>query len=72
MNRIKIVLKERGVKQTWLAEQIGKSYNMLNGYVQNRRQPSIPDLVKMAEILDIDVRELLVSTKKEEGSCSIH
>jgi hypothetical protein len=39
MNSIKEVLEEKGVKQTWLAEQPGKSYNRANGYVQNRHQP---------------------------------
>jgi putative transcriptional regulator len=64
MNRIKIVLEEKGIKQTWLAEKLGKSYNMINSYVQNRRQPSLLDLNKIAEILDIDVRELIQSNKK--------
>ena len=61
MNRIKEVLEEKGIKQKWLAEQLGKSYNMVNSYVQNRRQPSIEDLFKIAEILSIDVKELLKS-----------
>ncbi len=59
MNRIKIVLEERGIKQVWLAEKLGKSYNMVNSYVQNRRQPSIEVLFQIAEILEISVRELL-------------
>lgn len=65
MNRIKIVLEEKGIKQTWLAEKLGKSYNMINSYVQNRRQPSLIDLNKIAEILDIDVRELIQSNKED-------
>jgi len=60
MNRIKEVLEERGIKQIWLAEQLGKSYNMVNSYVQNRRQPSIECLYEIAEILNISVKELLV------------
>ena len=44
MNRIKEVLKEKGIKQIWLADKLGKSYNMVNGYVQNRKQPSIESL----------------------------
>ena len=60
MNRIKEILDEKGIKQIWLAEKIGKSYNMVNSYVQNRRQPSIEDLYKIAEILNISVKELLV------------
>lgn len=59
MNRIKEVLEIKGIKQIWLAEQLGKSYNMVNSYVQNRRQPSIEDLFKIAEILSIDAKELL-------------
>jgi putative transcriptional regulator len=60
MNRIKEVLEEKGIKQIWLAEQLGKSYNMVNSYVQNRRQPSIEDLYKIAEILNIEAKELLI------------
>ncbi len=59
MNRIKEVLETKGIKQIWLAEQLGKSYNMVNSYAQNRRQPSIEDLYKIAEILSVDVTELL-------------
>lgn len=64
MNRIKEVLENKGIKQIWLAEKLGKSYNMINSYVQNRRQPSLEDLFKIANILDIDVKELIVSSKK--------
>jgi transcriptional regulator with XRE-family HTH domain len=59
MNRIKKVLEEKGIKQVWLAEQLGKSYNMVNSYAQNRRQPSIEDLYKIAELLKVDARDLL-------------
>ena len=60
MNRIKEVLEQKGIKQIWLSEQLGKSYNMVNSYVQNRRQPSIECLYEIAEILNISVKELLV------------
>ena len=63
MNRIKEVLEQKGIKQVWLADQLGKSYNIVNGYVQNRSQPSVEILYKIAEILDVDVKELLISTK---------
>lgn len=59
MNRIKEVLESKGIKQTWLAERLEKSYNMVNSYVQNRRQPSLEDLFKIAKILDVAVAELL-------------
>ena len=66
MNRIKEVLKQKGIKQIWLADKLGKSYNMVNGYVQNRQQPRLEVLNDIAEILDVDVRELITSTKEEK------
>lgn len=63
MNRIKEVLEERGIKQTWLKDRLGKSYNMVNSYVQNRSQPSLETLNQIAEILDVDVKDLIVSNK---------
>lgn len=59
MNRIKEVLEDKGIKQIWLAEKLGKSYNMVNSYVQNRRQPSLEDLYKISEILSVNVTTLL-------------
>ena len=61
MNRIKEILDEKGIKQTWLAEQLGKSYNMVNAYVQNRQQPRLEILYEIANILKVDVKELLKS-----------
>ena len=68
MNRIKEVLDRKGIKQIWLAEQLGKSYNMVHSYAQNKRQPSIDDLYKIAEILNVDIKELLVSNKPEQDT----
>lgn len=63
MNRIKEVLEQKGFKQTWLAEKLGKSYNMVNAYAQNRQQPRLETLMEIAEILDIDVKDLIISNK---------
>lgn len=60
MNRIKIELEKKGLTQTWLAENLGKSYNMVNAYVQNRRQPSIEQLYKIAILLRVEAKDLLV------------
>ena len=65
MNRIKAVLDKKGVKQTWLAEQLGKSYNMVNCYVKNRQQPRLEVLYDIAKILDVDIIELIVSSKNK-------
>lgn len=63
MNRIKEVLEEKGIKQTWLAEQLGKSYNMVNGYVQNRQQPRLEVLYEIARLLNVEAKDLLVEQK---------
>lgn len=66
MNRIKEVLEQKGIKQTWLAEKLGKSYNMVNAYAQNRQQPRLEVLNEIAHILDVDVRELIMPTKDND------
>lgn len=67
MNRIKEVLQEKGITQTWLAEELGKSYNMVNSYAQNRQQPRLEVLFEIAKILDVEVIDLIenIKTKKE-------
>jgi transcriptional regulator with XRE-family HTH domain len=67
MNRIKEILEQKGIKQTWLAEQLGKSYNIVNGYVQNRQQPRLEVLYDIAKILDVPVKELLIEIKDENS-----
>ena len=66
MNRIKEVLEEKGIKQIWLSEKLSKSYNMVNAYVQNRRQPSLELLNEIANILNVDIKDLIVSNKKKK------
>ena len=63
MNRIKLILEERGIKQTWLAKKLGKSYPIVNSYVQNRRQPSLEVLTDIAKILEVDIRDLIMPTQ---------
>ena len=65
MNCIKEVLEHQGRSQRWLAVKLGKSYNMVNAYVQNRQQPRIEVLFEIAELLSVDVKELLISNKSE-------
>jgi putative transcriptional regulator len=66
MNRIKEVLESKGLTQVWLAEALGKSYNMVNSYVQNRRQPSIEILFEIAGILAVDPKELLETKENKK------
>lgn len=64
MNRIKEFLEVKGMSQTDLAHRLGKSFNTVNLYAANKVQPPIPVLYKIAEILNIDVRELLLPNHK--------
>ena len=57
MNRIKEIIDQKGIKQIWLAERLGKSFNMINSYVHNRRQPSVENLFKIAINLDLEVQD---------------
>lgn len=71
MNRIKEVLNEKGVKQTWLAEKLDKSFSIVNEYCNNRRQPSLEVLFEIAELLNVEVKDLIKESKgngKKEGS----
>ena len=61
MNRIIEVLEERGIKQTWLAERLGKSFCIVNSYVCNRRQPSLEVLFEIAKILNIEPKDLIAN-----------
>jgi len=63
MNRIKELLEKKGLTQVWLSEKLGKSYNMVNSYVQNRRQPSIEILFEIAEILGVKPQDLIKDKK---------
>ena len=59
MNRIKEVLGEKGIKQKWLAEKLGKSFNSVNSYVQNRQQPRLEVLNEIAYILEVNIKDLI-------------
>ena len=63
INRIKVVLVEKQRTSKWLAEQLRKSENTVSKWCSNKTQPSLDTLLEIALVLDIDIRELLVSTK---------
>ena len=60
MNRIKEALETKGISQTELANRLGKTFNMVNLYASNKVQPPIPVLYQIADILKMDVWELLL------------
>lgn len=63
-NRIRVVLAEQDRTNKWLAEKIGKNRTTVSRWCTNDMQPSIETLAEVAEILDVDIRELLLRTKK--------
>jgi transcriptional regulator with XRE-family HTH domain len=64
INRIKEILVIKDRTQKWLSEQLGKSTTAVTAICNNKAQPRLSDLRKIAYILNVDVRELLVPTKK--------
>ena len=63
-NRIKAVLEDKKKSCRWLAQQIGMSDNTISRWCSNKAQPSIVQLGKVANALDVDIRELLRPTKE--------
>lgn len=59
LNRLKVALVERNKTSKWLAEQMGKSETTVSRWASNKSQPSVEQLFAIAEILNMDVRELL-------------
>lgn len=66
INRIKVILVEKRLTSKWLASQLGKTESTVSRWCTNEKQPSVETFIEMANILDIDVRELLISTKVKE------
>ena len=64
LNRIKAVLSEKGISQTWLAKQLDKSFSMVNAYACNRIQPNLETLQRIAEILQVDLKDLITDKKE--------
>ena len=65
LNRLKVVLVEKGKTSRWLAEQLGKTENTISRWCQNKTQPSIAQLNEIAKVLMIDVGSLINPSQKE-------
>lgn len=63
MNRMKAVLAEKQLTSKWLAAELGKAENTVSRWCSNRVQPSLEILSEIAKILDIDIHELITTTK---------
>ena len=66
INRIKEVLVIKGLSQKELAVKLNKNPNSIASICNNKAQPHLKDLKTIAEILDVDIRELLVPTKEKQ------
>ena len=65
LNRIKTVLVEKDLSQKWLAEQLGKSFSTTNAYCCNRQQPNLDTLYKIAKLLSVELKDLIVDKTME-------
>tara|TARA_R110000744_G_scaffold168229_1_gene285858 strand:- start:5554 stop:5772 length:219 start_codon:yes stop_codon:yes gene_type:complete len=67
INRIKVALAESRRKNKWLAEEIGKDESTVSQWCTNARQPSLENLLRVANALEMDIRDLLYSTNNSEN-----
>lgn len=63
LNRIKVVLAEQNRKHKWLADKLGKNPATISLWRNNVRQRSLETLEEVAKVLNIDIRQLLNTTK---------
>ena len=61
LNRIKDILEQKGISQTWLAKQVGKSFSTINRY-----QPDLETLLAISKILQVDLKDLITDEKERQ------
>lgn len=66
LNRIKVVLVEKKRTNKWLAEQLGKDPATISKWCTNSSQPDLATLLKVANLLEVDVKDLINSSREEE------
>ncbi len=59
LNKIKEVLDSKGISQTWLAKQLGKSFSTVNCYARNKYQPDLETLLEISKIIEVDLKDLI-------------
>jgi DNA-binding XRE family transcriptional regulator len=63
INRIRVVLAEKDRTNKWLSERVNRNRTTVSRWCTNDMQPSLETLIEIAEVLDVDIRELVVPTK---------
>jgi transcriptional regulator with XRE-family HTH domain len=66
INRIKVILAEKGRTNKWLAQQIGKDPATVSKWCTNTSQPGLETLLQIAKVLEVDVKELLNSSLESD------
>lgn len=66
LNRIKVVLVEKKRTNKWLAEQLGKDPATISKWCTNTSQPDLSTLLQVANLLEVDVKDLRNSSRDEE------
>lgn len=64
INRLKVVLVEKGKTGRWLANELGKSKCTVSKWCSNSIQPDLQTLDKISKLLDVNIKDLLVDNKK--------
>lgn len=59
LNRIKVILAEKNLQNKWLAEQLGRDQATVSKWVTNSSQPSLNMLIKIAQVLEVDIKDLI-------------
>lgn len=65
VNRIKVVLVEKKKTSKWLSEQMGVTPSTVSKWCTNSSQPDLNSLLKIADLLEVDLRELIVRGYKQ-------
>ena len=71
INRIKVVLVEKKKTNKWLAQEMGKDPATVSKWCTNSAHPDLPTMVKIASLLDVDIKDLICSTKNKNESVII-
>ncbi len=67
MTKLSEILKQRGIKQTWVAEKLGVSKQAVNNWVNGKHIPQSKYILKLAKLLEISIEELIKENNKKEG-----
>ena len=59
LNRIKVILAEKNLQNKWLTEKIGRAQATVSKWATNSTQPSLDMLIKIAKVLEVDIKELI-------------